>query len=42
MTKREFIVEVLEILRDMEDAINVICELDADAVLAQMESGEEE
>ena len=42
MSKREFIVEVLEILRDMEDAIDVICELDADAVLAQMESGEEE
>ena len=41
MTKREFIVEVLEILRDMEDAINVICELDADAVLAQMKSEEE-
>jgi hypothetical protein len=42
MNKREFIVEVLETLRDMEDAINVICELDADAVLEQMESEEEE
>jgi hypothetical protein len=42
MNKREFIVEVLEILRDMEDAIDVICELDADAVLAQMDSEEEE
>lgn len=40
MDTREFIVEVLEILRDMEDAINVICELDADAVMAQMESEE--
>lgn len=42
MNTREFIVEVLEILRDMEDAINVICELDADAVMAQMESEDEE
>lgn len=42
MNKREFIVEVLETLRDMEDAIDVICELDADAVLEQMESEEEE
>ena len=42
MNKREFIVEVLETLRDMEDAINVICDLDADAVLAEMESEEEE
>lgn len=41
MNKREFIIEVLEALRDMEDAIDVICELDADAVLEQME-GEEE
>lgn len=41
MNKREFIVEVLEALRDMEDAIDVICELDADAVLEQMESEEE-
>lgn len=42
MTKRELIIEVLETLREMEDAINVICELDADAVLEQMESEEEE
>lgn len=42
MTKREFIVEVLETLRDMENAIDVICELDADAVLEQMEREEEE
>lgn len=42
MNTREFIVEVLEILRDMEDAINVICELDADAVMAQMESEDKE
>ena len=40
MNKREFIIEVLEALRDMEDAIDVICELDADAVLEQMESEE--
>ena len=42
MNKREFIIEVLDILRNMEDAINVICELDADAILEQMESEEEE
>ena len=42
MNKREFIVEVLETLRDMEDAIDFFCELDADAVLEQMVSEEEE
>lgn len=40
MNARDFIIEVLEILRDMEDALDVICELDADAVLEQMESEE--
>ena len=33
MNKEEFVKRVLEILRDMEDAIDVICNLDVDVVL---------
>ena len=35
----EFIEKVLETLRDMDDAVDVICNLDVDAVLDRMEVG---
>ena len=37
MNTIEFVKEVLEILRDMEDAYDVICNLDAEAVVERME-----
>lgn len=37
MTREKFIKNVLETLRDMDDAVDVICNLDVDAVLDQME-----
>ena len=37
MDKRELIEEVLDILRNMENAIEVICDLDVDAVLSKMD-----
>ena len=40
MDKRELIEEVLDILRNMPDAVEVICNLDADAVIEAMEEQE--
>lgn len=40
MNTLEFIEEVLEVLRDMDDALDVICNLDAKAVLERMEIDE--
>lgn len=37
MTTIEFVREVLETLRDMDDAFDVICNLDAEAVVKRME-----
>ena len=37
MDKRELIEEVLDILRNMPDAVEVICNLDVDAVIEKME-----
>lgn len=36
MDKRELIEEVLDILRNMSDAVEVICNLDVDAVINAM------
>lgn len=40
MSTIEFVREVLETLRDMEDVIDVICRLDAEAVVKRMEAEE--
>lgn len=40
MNNIEFVRDVLETLRDMEDAIDVICNLDAEAVVERMEVDE--
>lgn len=40
MNTLEFIEEVLETLRDMDDALDVIGNLDAEAVLEKMEIDE--
>jgi hypothetical protein len=40
MNTLEFIEEVLEVLRDMDDALDVIGNLDAKAVLERMEIDE--
>lgn len=40
MNTLEFVEEVLETLRDMEDALDVICNLDAEAVVKRMELDE--
>lgn len=37
MNTIELVIEVLETLRDMDDAVDVICNLDADAVVERME-----
>lgn len=37
MDKRELIEEILDILRNMPDAVEVICNLDVDAVIEKME-----
>ena len=37
MNTIELVTEVLEILRDMDDAVDVICNLDAEAVVERME-----
>ena len=36
MTNREFVEDVLDALRNMDDAIDVICNLDVDAVMDAM------
>jgi hypothetical protein len=38
----EFVEKVLEVLRDMDDAIDVICDLDAKAVVEKMMESEDE
>lgn len=40
MNTIEFVRYVLEILRDMDDAVDVICNLDAEAVVERMEEQE--
>lgn len=40
MDKRELIEEVLDILRNMPNAVEVICDLDVDAIVEAM--GEQE
>lgn len=40
MDKREFIEEVLDVLRNMPDAIEVICDLNVDAIIKAMEDEE--
>jgi len=37
----EFVEKVLEALRDMDDAVEVICDLDAKAVVEKMMESEE-
>ena len=38
----EFVEKVLEVLRDMDDAVDVICNLDAKTVVERMEIEESE
>ena len=40
MDKRELIEEVLDVLRNMPDAVEVICNLDVDTVIEAMEEQE--
>ena len=42
MSNREFIEEILDVLRNMDNAIDVICNLDVDAVLEHLGADEED